>query len=189
MQNLYQKIQKIESLQAAADRATAAFKKRYNVDCLQHCAECCKYNDINASPLEFLPMAWHLYKTGQLEDFFEKISKTDSKQCIFSVFKDDRWGCTCYPSRGMICRLFGFACTKNKLGKPAFAACHTLKHSFPDKINTICQKVTISKRVPVIADFYQKLSMLDLNLGEELIPINQAIKEACEIVYMHTAYK
>lgn len=189
MQNLYQKIQKIESLQAEADRATAAFKKRYEIDCLQHCTECCKYKDINASPLEFLPMAWHLYKVGQLEQVFEKVSNTESRQCIFSVFKDGSWGCSCYPTRGMICRLFGFACTEDKHGKPTYAVCHTLKEKCPEKMQAICDKVHNGGIAPVISNFYRKLSMFDLSLGDELVPINQAIKEACEIVYMHTAYK
>lgn len=189
MQNLYQKIQKIESLQAEADRATAAFKKRYDIDCLQHCAECCKYNDINASPLEFLPLAWHFYKVGMLDQIFEKASTTESKQCIFSVFKDGSWGCSCYPTRGMICRLFGFACVSDKHGVPTYAVCHTLKEKCSEKMNSICEKIHKGGKAPVIADFYRKLAGLDLSLGEELVPINQAIKEACEIVYMHTAYK
>ena len=77
MLNIYQKIQKIESLQAEADKATKAFKVRYNIDCIEHCSKCCRYNDINATPLEFLPLAWHFYKTGQLEQLFEKISTVE----------------------------------------------------------------------------------------------------------------
>ena len=49
--------------------------------------------------------------------------------------------------------------------------------------------INTGSKTPVIADFYRKLNMLDLNLGDELVPINQAIKEACEIIYMHEAYK
>ena len=189
MLNLYQKIQKIETIQAEADKATKAFKNRYGIDCLEHCAECCKYKDINATPLEFLPLAWHFYKSGQLEEVFEKISNHKEPQCVFSVFEDGKWGCKVYPTRGLICRLFGFASVEDKHGKSCFAACHSLKINCPDRIKLICEKIDSGGKTPIISDFYRKLSMLDLNLGDELVPINQAIKEACEIIYMHTAYK
>ena len=37
--------------------------------------------------------------------------------------------------------------------------------------------------------FSEPVDDVDLDLGEKLMPINQAIKEACEIIYLHTAYK
>ncbi|MBQ3643082.1 MAG: YkgJ family cysteine cluster protein [Candidatus Riflebacteria bacterium] len=189
MLNLYQKIQKIETIQAEADKATKAFKNRYQIDCIEYCAECCKYNDINATPLEFLPLAWHFYKCGKLEELFERVSNYNKPQCIFSVFENGRWGCCVYPTRGLICRLFGFASVEDKHGKACFAACHSLKEKNPELVQHICQMINTGGKTPVIADFYRKLNMLDLNLGDELVPINQAIKEACEIIYMHEAYK
>lgn len=189
MLNLYQKVQKIESLQAEADKATASFKKRYDIDCQEYCSECCQYDDINATPLEFLPLAWHSYKTGQLEQLFQKVSETDSKKCVFLTKENGKWGCTCYPSRGMICRLFGFSSIKDKHGKCCFAECKTLKKCCPDKTKEICEMIHNGSKTPVISDFYRKLSTIDMTLENELVPINQAIKEACEIVYLHTAYK
>lgn len=189
MLNLYQKIQKIETIQTEADKATKAFKNRYQIDCIEYCAECCKYNDINATPLEFLPLAWHFYKCGKLEELFERVSNYNKPQCIFSVFENGRWGCCVYPTRGLICRLFGFASVEDKHGKACFAACHSLKEKKPELVQHICQMINAGGKTPVIADFYRKLNMLDLNLGDELVPINQAIKEACEIIYMHEAYK
>ena len=189
MLNIYQKIQKVESLQTEADKATKAFKARYNIDCIEHCANCCRYKDINATPLEFLPLAWHLYKCGQLDAVFEKVSKSSEPQCVFSCFEDGKWGCTVYPSRGLICRLFGFACVEDKHGKPSFAACHSLKESDPNKIQDICKKINSGGKTPIISNFYRKLAAIDLNSAEELVPINQARKEACEIVCIYTAYK
>lgn len=189
MLNLYQKIQKIESLQAEADKETTAFKRRYGIDCLEHCSKCCQYNDITASPLEFLPLAWHYYKAGQLDELVEKLANSQGTRCVFSVSKDGCWGCCSYPARGMICRLFGFASIQDKHGKSSYAPCHSLKVYCPEKIQSICEKIHNGGRTPIIANFYRKLSVLDLGLGEEMLPINQAIKRACEIIYMHTAYK
>ncbi len=189
MINLYQKIQKIETIQAEADKATKSFKSRYHIDCLEHCSKCCRYENVNATPLEFLPLAWHFYKCGQLDYIFDKINNHKEPQCIFSVLEEGKWGCSVYPSRGLICRLFGFASVEDKYGKPCFAACHTLKEHCPCKIQDICKKIHSSGKTPIISQFYREMSMLDLDLGEKLMPINQAIKEACEIIYLHTAYK
>lgn len=188
MLNLYQKIQKIESLQAEADKATSEFKKKYNIDCLEHCSKCCRYDDVNATPLEFLPLAWHFYKCGKLDEVYEKLSNNQDSRCIFSILEDGKWGCTVYPSRGMICRLFGFASVVDKHGKPSFAACHTLKEANKEKIKEVCEKIISGGKTPIIADFYRKLQVLDFKLGDELVPINKAIKEACEVIYLHTAY-
>ncbi len=189
MLTIYQKIQKIESLQTEADNETKAFKNRYKIDCLEFCSKCCRYEDINATTLEFLPLAWHFYKTGQLEEIHNKISNYNEPQCIFSILEKGKWGCSVYPSRGLICRLFGFASVENKYGKPVFAVCHSLKVAKPNEISTICEKIEKGGKTPVISDFYRKLAMIDLKLGEELLPINQAIKSACEIIFMHTAYR
>ncbi len=189
MLNLYQKIQKIESLQAEADRATASFKKRYHVDCIEHCAECCKYSQIEANPLEFLPLAWHYYKIGQLEQLFDRVSNWDGAQCVFSVLDKDKWGCSVYPTRGMICRLFGFSSVMDKTGKPNFACCHTLKVAQPEKMKCICERVHSSGKTSIISNFYQRLSDIDFGFEQEMVPINQAIKEACEIVFNHVGYK
>lgn len=190
MLNLYQKIQKIESLQAEADKETSAFKKRYNIDCLIHCSKCCQYDGITASPLEFLPLAWHYYKIGQLDELIEKLMNSHGgTRCVFFVSNNGSWGCCSYPARGMICRLFGFASIQDKYGKASYAACHTLKSECSERIQDICNKIRNGGKTPIIANFYRKLSVLDLGLGDEMLPINQAIKRACEIVYMHTAYK
>ena len=153
-----------------------------------HCSKCCLYDDINATPLEFLPLAFHLYKSGLLEEVIEKINNKNDSRCIFSVFENDKWGCSVYPSRGLICRLFGFASVLDKHEKPCFAASHSLKENCPEKIQQICKKIASGEKSPVIPIFYRKLAMLDFQLGEDLLPINQAIKEACDIVYMHNAY-
>lgn len=189
MLNLYQKIQKIESIQAEADKATKSFKNHYHIDCIEHCSKCCRFEGVNATPLEFLPLAWHFYKTGQLESIFEKVSNFIGPQCVFSILEDGKWGCSVYPTRGLICRLFGFSSVEDKHGNACFAACHSLKEKIPDQIKLINNKIVSGGKTPIISQFYRKLAMLDLESGEELVPINQAIKEACEIIYIHTAYK
>ena len=40
MISLYQKIQKVETLQKLADNQTLKFKHLMKIDCLKHCAEC-----------------------------------------------------------------------------------------------------------------------------------------------------
>ena len=188
MKTLYQKIQRIESLQAKADEQTSYFKKHANIDCLEHCAECCRYDDIEATPIEFLPLAWHAYKLGLIDEWLEKLSNNNSKQCIFSVFEDGKWGCRVYPVRGMICRLFGFAAVKNKCGKNELAVCHTIKEKCPDIAIKASEYTKKGGKTPVLEEFYSLLSDIDFTLANEYFPINEAIKQALVIVQTHTYY-
>ncbi|HNW10909.1 MAG TPA: hypothetical protein PKI71_06050, partial [Candidatus Rifleibacterium sp.] len=84
MITLYHKVQKIESLQKSIDKDTRIFKLSAGIDCEKHCAECCRYHDINATPLEFLPFAWHACRLGQLDQWFDQLEKNESRQCIFT---------------------------------------------------------------------------------------------------------
>ena len=188
MKSLYQKIQRIESLQNNADEHTSLFKKHAKIDCLEHCAECCRYNDIEATPLEFLPLAWHAYKLGLIDEWYEKLFDCSSKQCFFSVFEDGKWGCKVYPVRGMICRLFGFAAVKDKNGKHVLAICHTMKEKFPEIALKASEYVKNGGLVPVLEEYYSQLSDIDFNLAKEYYPINEAMKHAFEIVLNHLCY-
>lgn len=189
MITLYHKVQKIESLQKSIDKDTRIFKLSAGIDCEKHCAECCRYNDINATPLEFLPFAWHAYKLGQLDQWFDQLEKNESRQCIFAKLVDNCWGCSIYPARGFICRLFGFAASTDKNGQPVYGACRILKQKQPEKVARACKFVASGGRVPVMASYYRQLATIDPTLGNQFMPINDAIKKALEIVYFHLHYR
>jgi len=88
----------------------------------------------------------------------------------------------------MICRLFGFAAITDKNGRPLFAACRPLKQSSPQIVQNVADYLTKGGKMPVIANYYRKLSAIEPGLGNEMMPINQAIKKALEVIYFHFAY-
>lgn len=189
MISLYHKVQKIETLQRIIDKDTRAFKRHTCIDCENHCAECCHYHDVTATPLEFLPFAWHASKLGLLEQWFDELEKSTSRQCIFSRLENNTWGCKIYPVRGLICRLFGFSATTDKNGKPVFAACRILKQQQPDAASKAGLYVMEGGRVPVISTYYRRLASIDPVLGNQFMPINEAIRKALEIVYYNLCYR
>ena len=188
MLSLYHRIQKIESLQKAADKDVRLCKSHTGLACLQHCAKCCSYEDITASPAEFLPFAWHAWRVGLLDQWFDELDRHDSNTCLFARFNEGEWGCRIYPSRGMICRLFGFAATTDKYGRPLFAACRPLKQNNPQIVQTVADYLAKGGKMPIIASYYRKLGVIEPGLGNEMMPINQAIKKAFEVIYFHFAY-
>ncbi len=189
MINIYQKIQKVETLQRRVDREIASFKRQACIDCYHHCIECCSYNDVQATPLEFLPFAYHALKLGLIDQWHEEISRHNSSLCFFRRSENDVWGCRIYPVRGLICRLFGFSAVTNKLGKPEYAACKVMKHNWPDKISQIRDAVARGGKIPVISSYYRRLASIDPCLGQDFMPINAAMKKAIEIIYFSVAYR
>ncbi|HAE39710.1 MAG TPA: hypothetical protein DCG57_13915 [Candidatus Riflebacteria bacterium] len=189
MLSLYHRIQKIESLQKTVDKEVRQCKSHTGIECLQHCAHCCSYEDITASPAEFLPFAWHAWRLGLLDQWFDELDKHDGTTCAFARLSEGAWGCKIYPARGLICRLFGFSATTDKNGKALFAACHTLRQHKPELVESVNAYLDRGGKIPIIARYYQQLSAIEPSLGREMLPINQAIKKALEIIYFHFSYR
>ncbi|EKD82336.1 MAG: fe-S-cluster oxidoreductase [uncultured bacterium] len=189
MLSLYHRIQKIESLQKAVDKEVRQCKNHTGIECQQHCAQCCNYQDITASPAEFLPFAWHAWRLGLLDQWFDELEKHDSSICVFARFSEGSWGCRIYPARGLICRLFGFSATTDKNGHPLFAACRVLRQARPELVQQVTDYLARGGKIPIIAHYYQQLSAIEPALGREMLPINQAIKKALEIIYFHFSYR
>lgn len=189
MSSLYQKIQRTETLQKTIDRDIRQFKLFNRIDCLEHCSECCRYDNIQATALEFLPFAWHTYRLGLLESWLEKLENHHEPQCVFYRNRNEEWGCSIYPVRGLICRLFGFSASLDKNGNPAYAACRILKQNCPEVVKSASERLKNGGRIPVISKFYRRLATIDPVSGNEFMPLNQAIKKALETVYLHYYYR
>lgn len=190
MGSLYKKIQKVETLQRNIDHEIKIFKLGAGISCIQHCSECCKFPEIQATPLEFLPFAWHAFRLGQLDHWFNTLEKGNSaQQCIFYRDSSNSWGCQIYPVRGLICRLFGFSATINKNGQPQYGACRILKQQQPEKLDRIRQQIPQGLKIPVMAHQYRLLANIDPVTGNDFMPINKAIMKALEIIYFHFEYR
>ncbi|GAB4280850.1 MAG: hypothetical protein Kow0029_25720 [Candidatus Rifleibacteriota bacterium] len=188
MITIFHKIQKVETLQKTIDQRISFFKKKVGLDCVKHCSECCFYEDIYATPLEFLPMAYHACKLGLLDTFFDLAQSSTSKHCIFHRSEKDSWGCRIYPVRGLICRTFGFSAIRDKNGQPKLVACKVIKRTNPCEINRANQILQRKSMIPIMDIWYKRLAGIDHILGNEFLPLNEAIKKALEIIYFNFVY-
>lgn len=176
-------------MQLRLDRDIALFKRNTGLKCAAGCSACCNYESIEATVLEFLPFAYHSYRLGLMDQHFDELEGAVSGVCAFHQQRKDGWGCSIYPVRGLICRLFGFSATLDKNSHPILAACKELKGSDPATIAIVSDFIASGGRIPVFCSYYSTLAGIDPALGSRMLPINLALKNALETVYFHFPYR
>lgn len=123
--SIERKVQLVENLFHQLEQESAQFKKTTGITCISGCGKCCTSPKIEASPLEFLPWAFHLFLNGEAIKTRIKLKKNPSATCLIykSISITGNGRCTNYKYRGLICRLFGFAANTNKYGKLRLTTC------------------------------------------------------------------
>lgn len=183
---MYRKIQRVQKVLNDAVLHTERFSKAGGITCASRCNLCCLKRDITASPLEFFPLAYYLYKKGLAETFYTRLEELpENSLCIlFSALGDRPGGCTEYTYRGLICRLFGFSSGTDKTGQKRLITCKTIKGT------QACQQLKPAHldKSPRAADYYMRLVAIDFVLANEQLQINEAIRRALEIVLTHYRY-
>jgi uncharacterized protein len=174
------------SLLEEIDRATTVFQAATGLQCPAGCGECCQNPEVETTPLEMLPIAWELYQRGELDRWIQQVGAINGiGVCVF--YRSDpvipgNGRCSIYPWRPSLCRLFGFAAVVNKHGNPELAACKKHKEVMPEVVAESQAAIANGLPVPQFADFAMRFRSLDPNLGQERLPINQALKVAIERV-------
>jgi Fe-S-cluster containining protein len=190
---LQDKIKAVEEVFDELGKEISAFQKQTKLGCVTGCGACCKKPHIEATPLEFLPFAYHLYKIGKAENVLEKLNNNPGNTCIiFKAFPEQNTNagtCTEYKYRGLICRLFGFSASLDKHGKSELSTCKIIKETQAENYTNAVTQITEGLSIPVMRDYYFKLRSVDANLSDKFYPINIAIKEAIEHVLMYYAYR
>jgi uncharacterized protein len=188
--SLEEKVAEVERVLESLDREIASFQSWSHLHCQWGCGKCCYKADIEASALEFLPFALHLYQEGKAFEWLEKIEQTDSSICL--ILNPTQGGaglCSEYKHRGLICRLFGYSARTNKYGKKELVTCQIIKTEQVDNYTKAAIAVEQGEAIPVMNQFYMQLHAIDFNLAQEFFPINKAIKRAIEIVLHYYAYR
>lgn len=190
--SVYRKVQMVEKVFRQAEKDVATFQQATGLKCLSGCGMCCLKPDISASILEFMPLAYHLYKQGQAHQWLEQFQTSDSSICLnlnALTITDSGGFCKNYRYRGMICRLFGFSAMLGKNKTPQLVTCKTIKNEYPDNVATANNHIKSGKSTPIISRYYEQLRGIDPELGRNLIPINKAIEEAIKVVLGYYAYR
>jgi uncharacterized protein len=187
------KVLAVEKLFRRLDIEINTFQTSTKLHCKVGCGNCCTKPDIEASPLEFLPWAFHLFLNGETENVLEKLSlKTNSICHIYnpiSLFDNSNGSCSEYPYRGLICRLFGYGANTDKYGQLRLVTCKIIKEEQADNYQKATEALINKLPIPIFTDYYMNLSQIDFHLGNIILPINEALKRAIEEVLQYYAYR
>lgn len=181
----------MEQLFGQLEKESAQFQQASGLGCISGCGKCCAYPHIEASPLEFLPWAFHLYLTGEAEHMLDTLSSDQRSHCfLFQPLSLDGQGhCGSYPYRGLICRLFGFGAARDKYGSLRLATCKIIREGQADKYRSVSEAIAQGLYVPVFTDYYMQLNQIDYRLGRTIVPVNKALKLALEEVLQYYSYR
>jgi len=189
--SIYNKVRAVEKVFRSLEKEMASFQQGTGMHCLLNCGKCCTKPDISATPLEFLPLAYHLFKSGKALAFYEQLKTESSPVCMLlsPVMNNKASGfCSQYQYRGLICRLFGFSAILDKYGNKQLITCKPIKEELPDAYRRGLDR-TEKGQVVLMRDYYYQLTAIDTNLGREQMPINQAIRKALEAVMAYYSYR
>jgi Fe-S-cluster containining protein len=186
------KARSVEALFRRLDHQIAAFQAQTTLHCLSGCGRCCTKPDIRASALEFLPLAYHLYREGKAAHTWTWLKAHPQDLCLlFQPLSpaSEQGFCSDYPHRGLICRLFGFSAMRDKHGGSQLYTCRLIKEDQPLAVSLTHTRLGQGLPIPIVSQYYQRLSSIDADLAKAEFPVNVAISKALETVMHYYAYR
>lgn len=176
----------ISAIYTDSHNAFTSYQRMSGLNCLNGCGACCLNKEISATVLEMIPTALDLFDRGIAEEIYNQLNSREDVTCYFyhKLSEDGKKGlCLNYGHRPSVCRSFGAAAVRNKYGEKVLSACKLIKEQNPELLKTVNLE-----SAPVIGEFARKVMALDPSLGERVRPINQALKEALEIILHRSEY-
>ncbi|MGB5555130.1 MAG: YkgJ family cysteine cluster protein [Flavobacteriaceae bacterium] len=191
--SIERKVRSVEQLFFGLDQEISKFQNESGLGCKAGCGKCCTHPDVDASPLEFLPWAFHLFLNGTAEITLAELNTSSNAIChIYSPLspvENTKGSCGDYKYRGLICRLFGFGANRDKYGALRLATCKVIKESQADAYAHAKEAIGKNMQVPIFTDYYMRLGQIDYRMGAIILPINKALKMAIEEVLQYYAYR
>ena len=188
--SIIKKVRAVEKVFHTLDKEIAEFQTKSELTCVSNCNLCCNKPDIYANQLEFIPLAYYLYKTNQAYSFLDKLEQDDHNSiCILNNPFNPEGSCTYYHYRGLICRLFGFSASLDKNGNKVLITCKTIKNQMSNEFNRAQLDINKTLKVPLTSKYYTNLYNIDLRLSTNYYPINEAIKKAVETVLFYFSFR
>jgi Fe-S-cluster containining protein len=186
---LPQKVRAIRRVYARLDADIERMQKASRLHCLSGCGECCKKPDIEATPVEFLPLALDYFDRGEAESVHEQLGDSSTTCFVFRPHLTSFGGlCNAYPDRGLICRLFGFTARVNRLNQPELVTCKFIKSEQAKEFESWNTQMASGASVPIMTNYYSRMASIDPGLNT-MMPINQAMRKALEVVMHYYAYR
>lgn len=183
----------VEALFAKLEVEITLFQESSTLGCVAGCGKCCTNPEIDASPLEFLPWAFHLFLNGNAENVLLALKSSSKSICYIynplSLLDSNKGNCSDYQYRGLICRLFGFGANKDKYGQYRMSTCKIIKENQKEAFEITSKAINDGLAIPIFTDYYMNLSQIDFKLGNIILPINKALVFAIEEVLQYYAYR
>lgn len=99
--SIERRVQLVENLFLQLEQEIAQFQKATGIACPPDCGKCCTYTNIEASPLEFLPWAFHLFLNGEAEKQLDALKLRQTATCLIYSPLLLIGACSDYPYRGL----------------------------------------------------------------------------------------
>ncbi len=188
--SLEEKVSLVEAVFLKLDDEISSFQSWSSLHCKIGCGKCCFKPDIEATILEFLPFAYHLYHHHDAEEWLTKLALGDVSLCpILSPTQSGIGLCSQYNHRGLICRLFGFSARTNKYEQPELVTCQIIKVEQQERFESTEKKIKEGAIIPIMNQYYMQLHAVDFDLTNRFYPIRIAIQKAIETVIHYYAYR
>ncbi|MBU0991550.1 MAG: YkgJ family cysteine cluster protein [Proteobacteria bacterium] len=185
--SMIETIDRVTSFYADLDKMILQFQLKTGLRCPEKCGGiCCQKEDVYISVIEMLPIAHAILIEGESAFWLEQLeSKSPASRCIF--YSQEPRGniqghCRQYTLRPMICRMFGFASVRNRLGEQKLSTCKCIKLSDKDAFLTA---TAIQSEAPCFSNISASLYGLEPSLSARLQPINEAFKAALSRVGLY----
>lgn len=175
----------VAALYEKIDEGTSRFRSLTGIHCPVGCGTCCESTEVEATPLEFFPLALGLFHDGHEGEVLDRLDNASGDACAFhrpDELCHGKGRCSIYPWRPLTCRLFGYAAVRLKNDRLEMTICSLVGKLLPD---ARCLAASLMDRgfdPLVFTDVASELRGIDWNLGSQLLPINDAAKEAIEVV-------
>ena len=191
MQRLRELSRRVEAVYGEMADTFSGYQQASGLSCRSGCGECCTQPTIEATVLEMLPLALHLFDQGKAEQTLTQLEELpEVSSCFFYQrlsFDGKQGQCSVYQQRPSICRVFGVAGYRDKLGKTALSVCKTIK---ADKAEKYQQHLIMlgEQPPPMMMNAKEQVNELDYSLGAKHYPINEALRLALEKVLFKAFY-
>ena len=170
------------ALYAQIDQLTDTFLATTQLHCPSGCGWCCTSPEVEATPLEMLPIAFELFGRGEGEVWIERTTREhEIKTCLFyqpDPLIPDKGRCQAYAMRPTVCRLFGWSTATNKLAQSELIVCTRHRAMMPEVVASATSAIANGLEAPNMAALSQQVENLDPELGRQRMPINQALRVA-----------
>lgn len=191
--NALAKVRAVERLFKVLDKDIQELRGQTGISCVKNCIKCCTTPHIEATALEFYPLAYYLYKTGQAESILEKIEQINTPSVCPALnnltTEGTRPGCLFYDHRGLICRLFTYSYSTDKYGRRRLNACKTIRVEQPEQLDKANKIMATKPLGPKASDYYSRLQIIDFYEAQQLYPIGDAVRIAIETILTNMHYK